>query len=433
MKNINSYLTIAVVISILFGATTPALAFSFQWPEQIKNLISQLQTKLVAAQEQAGDILFPAPTETNSLPDGGTMSTPPPTGDFQPPPPTGDFRPPTETDNFNQKPMMNPDGQFDESRQAEDDTRQKMDSERRMKDMKRGVTGMEKMVKAFEKQLNKLAKQKITMPATVTENLTKIKEAIAGIKNASDPEQAEDLMQELPDLMNNLNETRQELEMLARWPQTLKQVDRQLNQLKKTLKKSKTTVDKLATKGIDLSSVYDKFSEDVAKLETARNAAVAAVQAGNATDGFEVLENDFFTELEDVGQNQQTIMMMTNLSRLPSELKRAVKQTEREIAKLKKQKEDTVELESMLAELKSKQAEITGLLAQKPVDPEAIKDVLLELQEIRAQFEDRIDADHGENEQMPWEGGKQQFNQLSVPTQFNQFIHPNAGAPAGQE
>ena len=81
---------------------------------------------------------------------------------------------------------------------------------------------IESNVNTFEKQVQKLAKQNI-VPAVVSENLGKVKAAIADIK-AGKMENAGDIF----DLMRDLDENRGQMEMLARWPQTVKEMDRQV-------------------------------------------------------------------------------------------------------------------------------------------------------------------------------------------------------------
>ena len=115
-----------------------------------------------------------------------------------------------------------------------------------MDNITREMRRIERNVNTFEKQVQKLAKQNISVPAVVSENLGKVKAAIADIK-AGKMENAGDIF----DLMRDLDESRGQMEMLARWPQTVKEMDRQVKNLERELKRSKLSVNRLNKNGID--------------------------------------------------------------------------------------------------------------------------------------------------------------------------------------
>lgn len=306
-------------------------------------------------------------------------------------------------------------------RSMEDDRRMLADNERRLKDMKRGAKEMGRGLLMFEKQVAKLKKQKISLPSGLEENITKIKDGLASLNSATDPETAQNLMQDIPELMQGLDEYRQQMEMLSRWPQMIKQVDRELTRVKRELTRSKSIVDKLRKKDIDLTSIYQSFSEAVIKLKSVRDDAVGKVAAGNAEEAFEVLENEFFGQMEDVWEQQRVISMMSNLGKFTSEFNKGLKQVKNEIAQLKKKKLDTSELEGIQTQMIEKGQEVKELLKTTPIDEDAIMDVLQELENYKQEFENRGDELTGEEDDSPLKSGGQKIQSVEIPSSLNKF------------
>jgi len=292
------------------------------------------------------------------------------------------------------------------------------------KDMDRGPT---KGLKEFEKQLAKLKKQKITIPAEITDGIAKIKEILSVIKNAKTLDEVESAgLEDLSDLFDSMDQYRQQLEYMSRWPQTLKQVDKQMTNLNKSLKRMKTIVASLAKKEIDLQSNYTAFEEAVAKMKTVRDEAVAKVQAGVWEDALDMLENDFFGQMDDVMQNQIVIESMSNLGRFTSNFKTNISSTQRQINSLKKKKIDITELQELLDQAKTKGNEVVALIKVKPIDAEAILSGMEEMEDLRQQFGDKYSELSGSVEDMPWEQGQpQQVQSLNMPSSLNQYVNKN--------
>ncbi|OGE79072.1 MAG: hypothetical protein A2751_00025 [Candidatus Doudnabacteria bacterium RIFCSPHIGHO2_01_FULL_46_14] len=469
-------MSLVLSLVLMFSTVKPAKAFYLEVPEFFKVAVKYLKSKSAIAQE--GGTVAPAPSSDPTF----QPSQPPPPPSDQPPAMPPPVQPPQDggtsndqqfqdlrqgaqqmdtnlrkfdsmmkdsersgreinpnvRDNFNQaRDMVNKSKsaqgpqdlegvdveKLDRSMESLDESRQEIaQQEQRLKSMRRNLSGMERGVTMFEKQVARLAKQGITVPENASAAIQKIKDAITKIKETEDADEADEVMQELPELMDALNESRQELEMLSRWPQTLKQLDRELKRFTQELKRSKTIVDRLAKKEIDLSQTYTMFEEAVNKLKAVRDEAVEKVKSGNGQEAFELIENDFFGQMQDVWEHQRVIQMMSNLGRFTSEFKRGVSDAERTISSLKRKKIATSDLESILAEVKTKGEEVKALLKTSPVDEEAVMSLLQELEDLRQQFEDRRSELTGDEEARPWEGGKQNFKAVELPSGLNQFI-----------
>ncbi|MFH1193592.1 MAG: hypothetical protein V1661_01200 [bacterium] len=307
-----------------------------------------------------------------------------------------------------------------------------IEAAQRLQDIKRGMQGMEKGLVMFEKQIAKLTKQNIAIPAEVTENINKIKSIIAAVKQAKTWDEAMDAgIEDMQDLMQNLDQYRQQLEMLARWPQTIKQLAKDVKQMDSALKRDKLIVDKLSKKGIDLNNVYSQFEEAVNKIKAARDEATNKMNSGDAEEAFNMLQDDVFTQMDDVWQHDRVIQMMSNLGRFTSDFKRGIAQAQATIKKLQKKKLDTSMLQDLLSQSQSKGQEILDMMKSSEIDEDLISTALEEIQNLQQEFQDEVSNLTGEEQAMPWDTGKQQFNQISVPSSISNMMPQKSAQPQG--
>lgn len=297
--------------------------------------------------------------------------------------------------------------------ELEQSRREAEEGQRRVQDLQRNMKGAEQGLTQFEKQVNALAKKKIAIPAELTASIQKIKAIFAVVKKAKTWEEMEAAgVEDLQDLMMGLDEFRQQLDMLMRWPQTQKQLDQEIKNLDREYKKSQTMVKNLAKKGIDLAAELTAFKEAIDKIKAVRAEAAAKIKSGASEDiqaAFDLLESDFFGQMDDVWQYQRIIMTMSNLGQFQSQFKQRIRQAQAMITQLKRQKIDTAELAVALNELNVKGNEILAMLKAKPIDQDAVMDALQELEGLGSQFEDLVVQTRGEGEAMPWEQGPSQF------------------------
>ena len=305
--------------------------------------------------------------------------------------------------------------------------RRRLEEEKRnLAQMKKGMLQMGKGLKQFEAQIARLAKQKIKVPAEVSETLAKIKTVIAAIKAAKTFDEAEEAgMQDLPELFQSLDEFRHQLEALSRWPQVARQITQQVRRLDSELKRVKTTVDRLKRQRIDLTDEYTAFEAAVKKLKEVAGVASAKATSGNTEDveeAFNLLENEFFGAMEEAFQSVQIIQTMTNLGRFNSDFRRGLAQAQQTINRLKRQKVDTAELQELYNEAKAKGEEVLALLRARPIDSEAIQEGLQELENLKQQFEEMAGEVSGEEEVLPWEQGKNQFQAIQLSPDISKLI-----------
>lgn len=285
-----------------------------------------------------------------------------------------------------------------------------------MQGLKKMLASMDRGLGSFEKRLSDLQKQGVTAPSDITEALAKLKSGLQTIKDAKNPDELKGVNpDELGDLMTKVNESRPQLEMVAKWPRILRQADQQLKQFNNQLAKTKTLVDKLAAQGVDVSSDYTAFQDDVSKLQAARDAADQLMKDGKSEEAFTKMEDDFFNQLDNVGEHQRIIQTMSNLSRFTVEFKRSMASAQKRINQLAKGKLDTTELQSIYDQALAKGNEIVALIGTKPIDETAILAAMDVMENLKQQFQDKADALAG-GQTMPWETkSPAQFQALSMP------------------
>ncbi|MCX6780377.1 MAG: hypothetical protein NT034_04365 [Candidatus Magasanikbacteria bacterium] len=297
----------------------------------------------------------------------------------------------------------------------------------RLSGVKKEMGNMEKNIASFQKQLDKLSKQGISAPSDVTTNIAQIKTILDAVKGAQSMEDVQNSgMEDMGDLMNNLNESRQQLEMLSRWPQTGKQIDKQLKNFDRFLSKDKNLVDKLAKQGVDISDTYQKLSDGLTQLKSARDQATDKIKSGDAESAYDLLQNDFFDKVDDLSQQQSIFDTLSNLGRFNSDFKRETTNAKRIIAKLNKQGEDVSDLNKQLAEINQKGTDLASALKAKPIDIESISNQLEDLSGLRQDFQNTIQELSPDNSPKPWEQGQDQFQNLKLSPSLNTLIAPGA-------
>jgi len=311
----------------------------------------------------------------------------------------------------------------------EEQRRDVIEAAQRLQQMKKEIKKVESNLKMFEKQL---AKAGTCVSAEVKEKLASLKQTVETIKNAKTWAEVEEAgFNDMGELFMGLDENRQVLELCSRWPQVQKQVNKEITNLDRQLKKSKTTVTRLAAKGIDLSSTYSTFESAVAKLKTTRDEAKAMMESGDAEGAMDLLENEVFGQMEDIWQNQKIIDMMNNLGRFNSDFKRETARADKDIRALAKKKIDVTELKDILAEVKAKGSEVLAAMKTVKDDPDTVLSLIEELEDLGMNFDAKKAELTGEEVNMPWEQGPQQFNKIEMPSTLNQYIKKDVMQPGG--
>jgi len=312
-----------------------------------------------------------------------------------------------------------------------DEERQNME---RLKRMKSELRGMEQGMRMFKQQMRRLATQHITVPQEISDNVSALETAIATIKNATNWESAEEAMETLQDKMQSLDESRQQLEMLSRWPQTKRDMNKIVRDLTRGLTRARSMVTRISNSGVDVSAALSRFEEKINRLKAVRDEVVAGFQSGNTEDLFEKIQSDFFEQTDDTWQEMRMIETMSNLGRFASEFRKGINQAQREIRALERRRMNTAELKQLLNQAKTKGEEIIATIRGGLSEEEAenIMAQLEEMESLKEQFEDNMREITGENEDMPWEKGPQQFQQIRMSDNLGRMIRESTRSRESQ-
>lgn len=298
-----------------------------------------------------------------------------------------------------------------------------IDQVQRLKDMKRGLKDLARELSKFESQAAKLAKQKIAVPENLSEILNKLKSTVAAIQNAKTLEEAQAAgIEDMRELWETLDENRRQLEMLSRWPQTLQEIDKQLKQLAQTLQQAKKAVDKAKKSGIDISDIYAEFESAVNKLKSAKAEAMRKMAESDGEAAFEIIENDFFNQTEDVWSKQRIIFTFSDLGKFKADFKRGLGDSHRLMQQLKRKKIDVSELEKLIVYATAKGNEVEKMLKSKPVDLDGVLDLLNELEDLRQEFYEIADELSGGENLKPWEQGPILFKTPELPDSVSKIM-----------
>lgn len=296
-------------------------------------------------------------------------------------------------------------------------------SYQKMMGLKKMLASMNRGVASFEKQLTKFQSQGVTVPVSVSEDFDKLKAGLKAINDAKTPQELDATNpDDLGDLMTKVNESRPILEMAAKWPRVLKQADQQLNSFNKQLSKTQALVSKLKSQNIDVSAEFATLQADVVNLKIARDAADVLMKEGKSDEAFTKIEDEFFNELDNTGEHQRVIQNLANLNRFNVEFKRGMADAQKTIKSLSKRKIDTASLQALYDQAFAKGNEISLLIKATPIDEEAVRTAMDELESFKQDFLDKADDLSG-GQQMLWEKKEPaQFQSFALPKDFQKTV-----------
>lgn len=323
----------------------------------------------------------------------------------------------------------------DDVKSLEQKKKQLEQEERQLKNRKKQLEQMLKMVTGFEKQLVRLTKQKLAIPASITEAIANIKTTVDKAKGATTLEGVDELSADVPELMSALNESRADLEMAGRFPQLRTQMKSEVKRWENELKRATTLAKSLIAKKIDVSEALATLTAGIAKLKETQAAVLAKAAEGSYQEAFELAEEDFFGDREDLAQAITVIQMMKNLKGFRGQYNSAVQFIDRRIKLADRKKLDTNQVKELFASAKAKGQEVLGLIGSTELDTDAVQALLAELEDLKGELEDELRELLGEEETYSWRQGKApvQFGSLEVPAGFGggQGERGNSGPGGG--
>jgi hypothetical protein len=306
--------------------------------------------------------------------------------------------------------------------QQHDEERQKQQQQRMLADMQRGSKQMERQLTMIEKRIAALKRKGAIIPADTQGAIDQIKAMVDKMKTATSPEDIEALMgdNDFGDLMQTINEGMQKAEMSTQLPRMLKEADRMLKQQQTALARAQTRAKSMK---VNVDSVLSGWQKSVDAIAQGIADAGQASQNNNPEDAMDILKDKVFDAFHEIGDWQQTFSTVSNSQQMLKQADREMVKIDKQIARLKRQKEDTAELESLVAEARAKIAEIKDILAQPSVDSETLIRVIEEGQDIKEEiYEVLSDLTGQQFGQAPQQIPGIQFKPMEPPKGLGQFF-----------
>lgn len=249
-----------------------------------------------------------------------------------------------------------------------------------LKQMKHGVvSGMEQGLKQIKRMADRLSKKGIAIPADVSSLVNELSAALEKVKAATEmSDEVEAAMEVIQDKGQDLGEVGQKLGLLEQLSQMAKQVEKQFSILDKSLAKAKKRKE-----ASQYPAVVAKIESQINALKQKWTEAKEAVLSGSAEpeDMRDVMEGIF----EEIGEAHRSVEMLRQLGSVAKMLRSANKEIatfEKQIERQRKAGKDVSRLEELLAQGKTKLAEVKALTEQSGFEPEELFDLMQELEHI---------------------------------------------------
>lgn len=255
--------------------------------------------------------------------------------------------------------------------------------------LKSSTKSMQKAITQMQKAVKKVTDAGFGIPAGVEDSLAKAVAAIDTINNATEfNDAAQTAMDDFNNFVDLLDTNMENMQMLGAFPRIKKQADREVANLQKAFDKVKS---KLANVEFDLTKEFADVQAQVDAVKANYDKAIAAAQAGNPQDAFDILENDFFPAIGDTRQTIGMLDAVKNLTRASKQVASGIKSAEKIATKLEGKGIDTSKLKEIIAESKTELDAFNAALKVKPFDPADAVDYLDKLNSLREDFENEVD------------------------------------------
>lgn len=260
--------------------------------------------------------------------------------------------------------------------------------------MKKQTSRMQMPIKQMEKTIKRVQDAGYAVSQEVLDALAKAKTAVSAIENAADMDAAQTAMEDFNSFIDAMDMNMEALNMLANFPKILKQATKTLDRLNKMFEKAKN---RLAQTDLNLTDAYAKVQTKVDGLKATLQQAQDLAKTGDAEGAFAKLEDEFFENIEDAFQSVGMLDALRNLSKVVKMVGKGITGAEKLTARVAKKGEDVTELNLIIADSKAKLEAFKTLLASPGFDPETAVDVIEELNDLRADFENAVEELTGEN------------------------------------
>lgn len=311
----------------------------------------------------------------------------------------GQYQGPSEKDTqwFGQPGMSEEDFTKQQEQQEQRMNEQRFQQMKRgLSQFKNGVSGMKKNMNNMKKNLDKCG---ISLPTELTDALDKSTAVIQKLDAAKTADELEDVVGDVEDVGGvmqdwgpRMGDMMRICEMMKRSEADYKRMEREMNRVIKQATAAK--------KKLDLSDMVDGLKQELAKLKEAKDAAKNLAKT-DPESALEKLEDEFYGQFESLNNDRQEIETVLNVTQGLRQGKNEIKKYDSQLKTLKRQKKDTSELESNLADIKKKLAELESFMKKKGIKADDIIAMVEELFDLREEFLDKLNEVRGGSEFEP--------------------------------
>ncbi len=254
-----------------------------------------------------------------------------------------------------------------------------------LQQMKKNVKQMEQGVTMMTRGLRVCTAAKIAVPAEVTTAISGMQGAIAKIKSAKDSEEIEDIdFSDFASVGDDVRELVDGCHRLQEIPRITKQATRDIQRQESDLRRmtSQATRAKL-----DLADQLGSVQQLIASVKSTLAEVANVRDAAAAEDAMDKLQ-DLQDSFENIREQMDAIRSVLNVKQGLRDATTQIRNAERRIAVLKRQRKDVTEVTALLAEAKSQVKEIEALAKQKPIDVDALSESFGKLEDIGSRADD---------------------------------------------
>lgn len=295
---------------------------------------------------------------------------------------------------------------------------QKM-NEQRFKDMKKGLTQFSKQITNMKKSVTRLktniAKCGVSLPEELTNALAATDNLVAKIKASQTADELDEIVGDVEDVGSVMQDWGPRIGDLSRLCQMLKQGDRDMKILNSSLKRMQSRAK--ANKKVDVSNILIEYANNI----TAMKEILAQVKELAKTDpesALEKLQDEFYGQMDNIRNSEMAADMVFNITKGVNDAAREIRNTEKQLAALKKKKVDTSEADNLLAAIKNQMEEVKVFI-KGVFDAEELMGRVETFFDSRQQLQDALQALGIGQRMVPQIGDTKAYNvQVNLPDAF---------------
>lgn len=255
--------------------------------------------------------------------------------------------------------------------------------------LKRSLRRMQAPISRIESALSRLQAAGYTAPQDIMDAFNNAKTALEVIKNAGEfSEETQDASQIYNDSMDLISDNMDSLQMLLQFSQIARRAHREIDKLNSKFDRIKA---RLANANMNLENIYGGIQAKINAVRADYDRADTEVKAGRPENAMDAITESFFPDLEEAYKSIGLIEAIRNFTRLARDIERGLNNAQSVISRLEENDVNVEALKAILARARTKFGEFRAILTQTDFDPEDVVEILNDLDEMKIEFEEKLD------------------------------------------